>query len=146
MQVDAAEMDADNTVNNEETNPSTEDDKDPNVKTTRSGRISKPPAKLTMAQHHLHTQACKQEMYSIENARLIGMTMCHINEMLLNPRSKKAIQFGQSYSLMKGLKKFGQSGRDAAFKEIKQLHDRVVFELIRVEDLTYLRSVERWKV
>ena len=50
------------------------------------------------------------------------------------------IHFVQSYSLTKGLKEFGQKGRDAAYKEMKQLHDRVVFELIRVEDLTELEK------
>ena len=41
----------------EEFNPSSEVDRDPKVKTTRSGSVSRPPTKLTMAQHHLHTQA-----------------------------------------------------------------------------------------
>ena len=45
----------------EEVNPSTEDDTGPNVRTTRSGRVSRPPTKLTMVQHHLHTQAHHQE-------------------------------------------------------------------------------------
>jgi hypothetical protein len=56
-------------------------------------------------------------------SRLIAMTMCHINKMLLNPTCAKLLQFAQSYSLMKGLKKFGQQGSDAAIKEIKQSHD-----------------------
>lgn len=38
--------------------------------------------------------------------------------------------------LGKGIKKFKEHGRKAAFGEMKQLHDRVVFEPIRVEDLT----------
>ena len=34
-----------------EVNPSTQDDSDPNVRTTtRSGRVSRPPSKLTMVQ------------------------------------------------------------------------------------------------
>ena len=37
---------------------------------------------------------------------------------------------------MKGLKKFGDRGRQAAFKEMKQLHDRVVFKPIIVSELT----------
>ena len=41
----------------EEGNPGTEVDRDPNVRITRSVRVSRPPTKLTMAQHHLHTQA-----------------------------------------------------------------------------------------
>ncbi len=77
-----------------------------------------------MAQHHLPTQAHEQEVYSIE-------AHCHdnINKTLLNPTCAKLLQFAQSYSVTKGLKKFGQQGRDAAaIKEIKQSHDWVVFQ------------------
>ena len=102
----------------EETNPSTSHDIAANVRVTRSGRTSRPPAKLTLAQHHLHTQAHSVcEEYSIATARVIAMTMSHIAESLLNPKSKTAYQFVQSYSLMKGLKKFGQRGREAAYKK-----------------------------
>ena len=126
----------------EEVNPNTdEDDEGPNVTVTRSGRVSKPPAKLTMVQHHLHTQAHRtKEEYSLQTVRVIATTMCRINEMLLNPSDKKAHQFIQTYSLMKSLKKFDQTGRDAAYKEMKQLHERVVFKSIKVEDLTELEK------
>ena len=53
---------------------------------------------------------------------------------------KEAFHFDQSCSLRKGLKKFGQKGRDAAYKKLKQLHDRVVFETIRIEDLTEIEK------
>ena len=116
-----------------EVNPSNEDDTDPNVRTTRSGRVSRPPSKLTMVQHHLHTQAHCREEYTTDNAKVIAMTICYMNEKFID---KEAFHFVQSYRLRKGLKKFGQKGRDAAYKEMKQLHDRVVFEPIRIEDLT----------
>ena len=61
---DEDEEQANETENEEamlEINPSTQDDSDPNVRTTRSGRVSRPPTKLTMVQHHLHTQAHHQE-------------------------------------------------------------------------------------
>ena len=86
-----------------------------------------------MVQNHLHTQAHCQEEYTTDNAKVIAKTMCYMNEMCID---KEAFHFVQSYSLRKGLKKFGQKGRDAAYKEMKQLHDRVVFEPIRIEDLT----------
>ena len=121
----------------EEANPRTEQEETANVKVTRSGRTSKPPIKLTLAQHHLHTQAHGERAeYSIATARVIAMTMCHMAEILLNPKGKTAHQFVQSYSLMKGLKKFGQKGREAAYKEMKQLHERVVFKPIKVAELT----------
>ena len=65
------------------------------------------------------------------------MTMCYINTMSCH---KEKFHFVQSYSLTKGLKKFGLHGRDAADKEMKQLHKRVVFEPIRVEELTNLEK------
>lgn len=71
----------------EEVNPSSEVDRDPKVKTTRSGSISRRPTKLTMAQHHLHTQAHSLEEYTTENSKVIAMTMCYINEMSLNKKN-----------------------------------------------------------
>ena len=42
----------------------------------------------------------------------------------------------QTYSLKKGLEKFGVRGKQAAYKEMKQLHKRVVFKPVKVETLT----------
>ena len=42
----------------------------------------------------------------------------------------------QTYSLSKGLKKFGDKGYEAASGEMKQLHDRECFTPINVQDLT----------
>jgi hypothetical protein len=54
--------------------------------------------------------------------------MCHItNKVEVNE------QFAQTFSLNRGIKVFGDKGKDAAFKEVKQLHDRVVvFKPIRL--------------
>ena len=119
----------------EKSNPSSADDQDKEVKTTRSGRVSKPPVKLTLSQI-----VSEEEQYSINSAKVIATTMCYINELLLYPDSKKALQFAQTYSLAKGMKKFGQKGRDAAYNELKQLHDRVVFRPISVKELTALEK------
>ena len=106
--------------------------------TTRSGRVSPPPAKLTLVQQQLFTHAHHtREEYYFESARVIAMTMCRMNDIALRyPTSDRACQFVQSYGLMKGLKKFGNKGRQAAYKEMKQLHDRVVFKPIRMSKLT----------
>eukprot|EP00978_Attheya_sp_CCMP212_P028345 scaffold97713_cov22-Attheya_sp.AAC.1 len=56
--------------------------------------------------------------------------MCHItNKVEVNK------QFAQTFSLNRGIKVFGEKGKDAAFKEVKQLHDKVVFEPIRLTDM-----------
>ena len=44
--------------------------------------------------------------------------------------------FGQQYILQTGLKVFGKEGRDAASKEIDQLHQRSCFQPIEVASLT----------
>jgi hypothetical protein len=134
-------MSADDEV---EINPSIDEDEQGDdednpeeLRVTRSGRVSRPPTKLTLIQHQLFTQAHHtREEYSMESARVIAMAICRMNDMILNPQSDKEWQFVQSYSLMKGLKKFGGEGRQAAYKEMKQLHDRVVFKPIKVSELT----------
>ena len=37
----------------------------------------------------------------------------------------------QRYSVQKGIKKFGKKGKNAAYKEMRQLHERVVFKPIK---------------
>ena len=51
---------------------------------------------------------------------------------------KKFYQLVQRYSVQKGIKKFGKKGKNAAYKEMRQLHERVVFKPIKVESLTRL--------
>jgi hypothetical protein len=53
---------------------------------------------------------------------------------------QKEHQFIQTYSLAKGLKKFGSKGRQAAVGEMKQIHDRVVFQPIHVNEMTSLEK------
>ena len=45
----------------------------------------------------------------------------YINE-INNKVTRKGASFGQQYMLHKGLKEFGDKGRDAAMKELDQLH------------------------
>jgi hypothetical protein len=74
---------------------------------------------LTLHQSHLQTQAHQQEPYSIETARVIATMMCHMNIKLGSLTDKQAHQFIQTYSLKKGLKKFGEHGKNAATSEMK---------------------------
>ena len=48
----------------------------------------------------------------------------------------KIFSFVQTYTLNKGIKKFGDRGYEAAYKEVEQLHKRMVFEPIDVNTLT----------
>ncbi|KAG7371066.1 reverse transcriptase RNA-dependent DNA polymerase [Nitzschia inconspicua] len=110
------------------------------IKCTRSGRTSRPPSRFNMIQCTLPTQAVKPLEYSEINARVIATVMCHMNDKLINPKNVKAQQFVQTYSLMSGIKKFGEKGKEAAIDEVKQLHDRIVFRPIRIEDMTQLEK------
>ena len=40
------------------------------------------------------------------------------------------------YSLNKGINFFGDKATEAAFKEMKQLHNRTVFERVKLAELT----------
>jgi Reverse transcriptase (RNA-dependent DNA polymerase) len=80
-------------------------------------------------QGHLQTQAFESEEYTLDNAKIIAMTINKVNH-----------QFAQTYSLMRGIKTFGDKGRQAAHEEMKQLHDRVVFKPIAIEKLS---SIEK---
>ena len=127
-----------------ETNPNTiqqqQMDETNTFHVTRSGRISKPRDILTLYQSHLHTQAHEEVIYSNETARVIATTICHMNVSLGSLTNEQAHQYVQSYSLRKGLQHFGENGRNAAISEMKQLHDRAVFEPIHINEMT---QVER---
>ena len=82
---------------------------------TRSGQVSRPVHKYVtthQGQGHLNTQATNAVEYSTESAKVIARTINAMNH-----------QFAQTYSLTKGIKTFGKKGRQAAHKEMKQLHD-----------------------
>jgi len=64
--------------------------------------------------------------------------MCHFNNKLAGMTNDQTVNFLQTYSLKKGLKQFGACSKIAAHKEMKQLHDRAVFEAIRLEEMTQL--------
>jgi hypothetical protein len=106
------------------------------VVTTRAGRVSRAPQRLSLHQSHLQAASNQEVEYSFENAKIIALVMTEMNHGVSVKQVKKGHQFVQTYSLTKGLKKFGNAGHNAAFNEIKQLHDRIVFEPIHLSDLT----------
>ena len=77
-------------------------------------------------------------MEEYSSAQIIALTMSHLMNSMVGMNDEAALSFIQTYSLNKGLKKFGDRGKDAAQKEMKQLHDRVVFEPILIADMTQL--------
>ncbi len=87
---------------------------------------------------HLQASDHRTEEYSIDTASVIAMTMSHFMHSMDGMREDETFSFIQTYSLNKGLKEFGERGRNAAHKEMKQLHDRVVFEPIHIAKMTML--------
>ena len=61
----------------------------------------------------------------MDNARVLANMICHAN-----------YTFIQTYSLKADIKKFGEQWRKAALDEMKQIHDRVVFHPIRVDNIS----------
>jgi hypothetical protein len=55
-----------------------------NAKMTRSGRISKPRQVLNLYQSHLQAEAHQEMPYSLETARVIAITMCHLSTKIEN--------------------------------------------------------------
>jgi hypothetical protein len=65
--------------------------------------------------------------FVVYNTELIGMNDMQASSVL------------QTYSLKQGIKKFGEQGIKAVHKEMKQIHDHVVFEPISIEKMTTLK-------
>jgi hypothetical protein len=85
---------------------------------------------------HLQSSDDRTEEYSVKNAHIIAMTMSYYMNSMVGMNDEETFSFIQTYSLNKGLKKFGNRGKDAAQKEMKQLHNCVVFEPILIAEMT----------
>ena len=84
---------------------------------------------------NLHVTTQNTEEYNAEVDTVIARIMCHFQECNDNS-GKKFHQFVQTYILKQGIKKFEKCGTEAVYKEVKQLHERIVFEPVKVESLT----------
>jgi hypothetical protein len=67
-------------------------------------------------------------------------TMVHYNTALAGMNGVQASSFLQTYTLKQGIKKLGKQGIAAVHKEMKQIHDQVVFEPISIEEMTKLEK------
>jgi len=83
-----------------------------------------------------HLKGKKRNNHVCDNN--IANVFAHVIEHYSNTGEDKAriIQLAQQLSLNKGLKKFGNKGRDAAYKELHQIHNRIVFKPVDVNSLT----------
>ena len=65
----------------------------------------------------------------------MAFILTQIIERVTNTTIQEGEQHVTTYSLQKGIKKFGQRGVDSALKEMKQLHDRDCFKPILPSEL-----------
>ena len=79
---------------------------------------------------NIEIEDCVREEYTNNNARVIVYVMCHMTNKLTQNN-----QF-MHYSLNNGTKCFGEKATGAAFKEMKQLHNRTVFDPVKLAELT----------
>jgi hypothetical protein len=102
----------------------------------QTGRVRVPP----QSWQHLQARDEDTKEYSLESAQIVAMTMVQYNTALAGMNDVQASSFLQTYSLKQGIKKFGKQGIAAVHKEMKQIHDRVVFEPISIEEMTKLEK------
>jgi hypothetical protein len=67
------------------------------------------------------------EQYTLENAWVIAKFMSLMNMGVDQTTVNKNHQFTKTFSLSRGMKKFGEKARQAAVTEMEQLHERNVF-------------------
>ena len=85
--------------------------------------------------NHLITQTVEKVEYNTDMAKIAALYMDNLNEISLQAE-ETGMSFLETYNLQKGLAKFGDKGRKAAHKEMKQLHDRVCFRPIDPNTMT----------
>ena len=89
----------------------------------------------THAQHQ--SKPVETMEYTGSEAKVLAAIMCQLTERLQKDcKLQHGNQFVVTYSLKKGIQKFGQKGTNAANKEMRQLHDRECFQPIMVESLS----------
>ena len=74
--------------------------------------------------------------YNVNLAQIIGQLMVDINGAIMTRRLNKVKFYAQQYMLDTGLKKFGNKGEEAAYKEAEQLHKRTCFTPVSIKDMT----------
>ena len=75
----------------------------------------------------------------------MAVVLCQIRDRFQARSLQYGNQYVTTYSLQRGVKEFGEQGKQAALKEMKQLHDRECFKPIHkseVSDIEKKRAME----
>jgi hypothetical protein len=107
------------------------------VQPPRTPMMSIPTPKCSNTNHiFTQTDHCFRQEYTYEWAYIFTQLVSSFNAIDEKNDLLEFYSFVQTYSLKQGLKKFGRKGEEAAFGEMKQLHDRATFEPIDISKLT----------
>ena len=77
--------------------------------------------------------------YDSQEAKVLAMIMMQIKERAVRSVVAYGKQLLVTYSLKKGLEKFGDRGKEATLKEMKQMHDRDCFDPIHKQELNDIK-------
>ena len=66
----------------------------------------------------------------------MAVVLCQIRDRFQARSLQYGNQYVTTYSLQRGVKEFGEQGKQAALKEMKQLHDRECFKPIHKSELS----------
>ena len=82
--------------------------------------------------HNLFHTSEQANEYSQQEAMMIGRLINDFNNQVGSEQA-----FAQQYILEKGLRKFGKKGKEAALKEMRQLHDRTCFVPTLIKNMNW---------
>jgi hypothetical protein len=125
-----------------------DDEEEGQPHTRRSTRenfgIQKPTYEPSLASGQAYSYATaaasKECTYDTAEARVIVDIMSEIKDRLQISRQKYGEQFAITYSLPKGIKRFGENGVKAVNKEMRQLHDRDSWKPIYKDELSKMEK------
>jgi hypothetical protein len=109
------------------------------IQPRRSTRIPKPTIKYTAYKHQGYSQVEKKsaiDEYNVVEAKVLATIMCQFKERMKTTKIKHGNQYVVTYSLKKGIKEFGEQGKQSVVKEMKQLHDRKCFTPVNITTLS----------
>jgi hypothetical protein len=82
-----------------------------------------------------YAQVTESGLYSAEEAIVLASIITEFNERFTESTTIQGSAFTTTYSLKKGLERFGDRGKEATLKEMRQLHDRRCFHPINKSTL-----------
>ena len=88
------------------------------------------------SKHNLYTQSSPIPHADVEYARDCALLIAKAMVDFYHKGTTNTWSFGQQHKLQKGLKMFKEKGHAAAMKELDQLHKRMCFTPVDINDLT----------